>query len=206
MDRVSYSMLQFDNFDTADLPLSGPEPVLTPFHERLRNATRFCHDEVDALYGQFDLADRGSYGDFLAAHARALLPVEGWLGLVGPFEGAVPRAPAVRADLAALNRPLIEPATLSWEKKQAALWGAAYVIEGSRLGGAVLRKAVAAGLPREYLSSTHPQGAWRGFLCHLDRIASEGGEAWQIDAVAAAIRTFTLFADAAVAWGAVRGR
>jgi len=197
-------MLQFDNFDTADLPLSIPEPVLSSFHERLRNATRFCHDEVDALYSQFDLADRGSYGDFLAAHARALLPVEDWLDRL--VEGAVPRAPALRADLQALKRPLIEPATLAWEKKEAALWGSAYVIEGSRLGGAVLRKAVAAGLPHEYLSSTHPQGAWRSFLGQLDRKASDGGELWQIEAVAAAIRTFTLFGDAAAAWGAMRGR
>lgn len=199
-------MLQFDNFDTADLPLSVPEPVLSPFHERLRNATRFCHDEVDALYGQFDLKDRGSYGDFLSAHARALLPVEDWLGLAALVEGSVPRSPALRADLEALNRPSIEPAALAWGKTEAALWGAAYVTEGSRLGGAVLRKAVAAGLPHEYLSSTHPQGAWRSFLSQLDRKASDGGEFWQIEAVASAIRTFALFADGAVAWGAVRGR
>lgn len=199
-------MLQFESADAVDFPLSIPEPVLSPFHERLRNATRFCHEEVDALYGQFDLGDRGSYGDFLAAHARALLPVEDWLGIADLVEGAQPRSAALRADLSALGRPLIEPARLAWEKTDSALWGAAYVIEGSRLGGAVLRKAVSTGLPREYLSSTHPQGAWRSFLRQLDEKAARGGEFWQIEAVASAIRTFTLFADGAVAWGAVRGR
>ena len=199
-------MLQFESSDTVDFPLSVPEPVLSPFHERLRNATRFCHEEVDALYGQFDLGDRGSYGDFLAAHARALLPLEEWIGMSDLVEGAQPRSPALRADIEALGRPLIEPARLAWEKKDSALWGAAYVIEGSRLGGAVLRKAVAADLPHQYLSSIHPQGAWRAFLRQLDRKASDGGEFWQIEAVASAIRTFTLFADGAVAWGAVRGR
>ena len=199
-------MLQFESSGTSDLPLSIPEPALSPFHERLRAATRFCHDEVDALYGQFDLAERGSYGDFLASHARALIPLEDWLDLTKLAEGTEPRSPALRADLDALGRPLIEPAALAWDKKEAALWGAAYVLEGSRLGGAVLRKAVAADLPHAYLSSTHPQGAWRNFLRKLDRKAAEGGEFWQGEAVASAIRAFTLFADAAIAWGAVRGR
>ena len=80
------------------------------------------------------------------------------------------------------------------------------MIEGSRLGGVVLRKAVSPGLPNEYLSSIHGQGAWRSFLRQLDEKAARGGEFWQIEAVAGAIRAFTLFADGAVAWGAVRGR
>jgi len=199
-------MLQFELSDTTDLPLSIPEPALSPFHERLRNATRFCHDEVDGLFGQFDLAERGSYGDFLAAHARALIPLENWLDIARLMEGAAARAPALRADLDTLARPLVEPAALVWHKSEAALWGAAYVAEGSRLGGAVLRRAVAAGLPHGYLASTHPQGGWRSFLRKLDRKAAAGGEAWRDEAVASAIRTFGLYADAAVAWGAMRGR
>jgi heme oxygenase len=199
-------VLQFENSDKFEFPLSIPEPVLSPFHERLRNATRFCHDEVDALYGQFDLTERGSYGDFLASHARALIPLEDWLDLSTLVEGVTPRSPSLRADLEALARPLIEPAALGWEKTEVAQWGAAYVIEGSRLGGAVLRRAVGAGLSRAYLSSTHPQGAWRQFLGQMDRKGAAGGELWQTQAVSSAIRAFTLFADAAVAWGAVRGR
>ncbi|WEK46905.1 MAG: biliverdin-producing heme oxygenase [Candidatus Andeanibacterium colombiense] len=196
----------FELPDTAEFPLSIPEPVLSPFHERLRNASRFYHDEVDGLYGQFDLRERGSYGDFLASHARALLPLENWLDLAWLVQGVTPRSPALRADLETLGRPLIEPAALGWKKDGPALWGAAYVVEGSRLGAAVLHKAVAPDVPIAYLSSTHPQGAWRAFLRQLDAKAAAGGERWQTEAVASAIRTFTLFADAAVAWGAVRGR
>ena len=48
------------------------------FHARMRAATRPCHEEVDGLFGRFDLADPASYGAFLTAHAMALVPVEDW--------------------------------------------------------------------------------------------------------------------------------
>lgn len=197
-------MLELNASVEGDAPLVLPETGPTSFHERLRKATRPSHDEVDALFGQFDLGERGSYGDFLAAHARALIPLEDWID-IADF-GAAPRAPALRADLEALARPLVEPAPLAWPRSESERWGAAYVIEGSRLGGLVLLRAISSEFPCDYLAAAHPPGAWRAFLARIDRLAVERGALWEAEAIAAAKRVFELFADAAVAWGALRGR
>lgn len=198
-------MLEFQSKESGDASPAVPESTPANFHERIRRETRICHDEVDRLYGQFDLTERGAYGDFLAAHARALFPVETWLSLPGMMGGR-PRSPALRADLAALGRPLVVPAPIDWKSGEAERWGAAYVVEGSRLGGALLKRGVPAEFPCEYLSSIHPQGGWRAFTGRLDELAAAGGLIWEAQAIASAKRTFALFADAAIAWGAWRGR
>ena len=162
----------------------------------IRARTRGDHDQVDALFGAFDLGVTPSYGMMLRAHARALLPMEQWLadGEVPLWE---PRGAALRADLAALGLtiPHIEP--LAWLAEDAAHWGTAYVLEGSRLGGAMIERQLPPGMPRAYLGQTHGPGHWRAFLAAMDVRAGSGGASWQADAVAAAQRTFETFADAA---------
>lgn len=46
--------------------------------------------------------------------------------------------------------------------------GAAYVLEGSKLGGALLTKAIPDHLPGSYLSPQGPKGAMRLFMDRLD--------------------------------------
>lgn len=45
--------------------------------------------------------------------------------------------------------------------------GGLYVLEGSRLGGTLLRKSVARGLPTRFLAKVDP-AAWRALLLLLD--------------------------------------
>ncbi len=162
----------------------------------LRNATGADHARLDALFARFDLANAAEYGEFLAAHAAAVGAVESALNAAG-MRRLIPDWPArrrdalVRADLAALGidppAPLPPPAL----DGAAAAWGAAYVVEGSRLGGAMLARQVGTGLPTSYLAAPQPKGAWRGFLAALDEaLVSEEQRA---HATAAARATFALF-------------
>lgn len=130
----------------------------------------------------------------LAAHAAALMPIEAWIDLPDLVPGTVARSPALADDLAALGRPVGPVAPVDWPRSAAARWGAAYVVEGSRLGNQVILRDVPADLPRRYLGAV---GTWRAFVSALDREADHGGPAWQDEAIAAAQRTFAVYRDAA---------
>lgn len=167
----------------------------------LRAATRGAHDRVDALFSGFDLARAGDYRRFLAAQAVAFLPAEAALDAAGAGElfpgwNDARRAPLLTADLAELGlaAPVgAAPAVGS----PAAIAGAVYVLEGSRLGGALLARRVAAGLPRRFLSASQPAGAWRAFLARLEQLLTTDVE--RREAVASANGMFNLFAAAAIA-------
>ena len=140
----------------------------------LRAGTAVDHERLDALFGRFRLDDANEYRAFLKAHAMALAGVEQALDAAG-FADALgdwperKRGEAIAAVLAALGEaspPLLAPPALD---TRAAQWGAAYVIEGSRLGGALLARSVPAHLPKSYLGSLQPPGSWRKFLEQLDR-------------------------------------
>jgi heme oxygenase len=167
------------------------------FHARLRAATSALHDEVDALFGRFDLADAASYADFLTVHAKALIPVEDWADYGHFLFDWTCRKVPLYQDLAALGRllPSFEP--LDWPREPATRWGAAYVLEGSRLGGGMLARRVGPGLPRAYLGAVHKQGGWQSFLRAMEAQAQQGGQAWQDAAIVSAKRTFALYARAA---------
>lgn len=72
-----------------------------------------------------------------------------------------------------------------------------YVIEGSRLGGGMLARAVPPDLPRAYLSAIHLSGEWRGFCAALDQAADAGDPDWTRRAEAGARRAFMLYQRAA---------
>ena len=161
----------------------------------LRDATSAWHDRVDAAFSSVVLTDRVGYGRFLQAQAAAHLPVEDALDVAG-VEAIVPdwrarrRAEAIRADLAALDLavPVLEaPPVLPGA---AAMLGAAYVLEGSRLGGAMLRRSVPDAFPRAFLSGGS-SAAWRDLISILDAVLGNGKE---IDAaITAACDVFMLF-------------
>lgn len=161
----------------------------------LRDATAAWHERVDAVFSHPDLADRDAYGRFLSAQAAAHLPVEQALeiGGIGEVLADWPdrrRADLIRADLAALglSLPPLEPAPPL--AGVPALLGAAYVLEGSRLGGALLARSVADGLPVSFMSAARP-AAWRDLVAILDAalLTREDNAA----AISAACGVFALF-------------
>lgn len=144
-------------------------------HRALRDGTRGSHDAVDAVFGAFDLSDPASYAAFLAAHAAVLLPYEAALE-AGGIERLVPdwperqRSAAIVADLAALSHPLPAAAAVAPLTGAGAVLGAAYVLEGSRLGGRMLARQVAPALPRAYLDADQPTGGWSRLLARMDTV------------------------------------
>lgn len=173
------------------------------FHLLMRDATRTDHDEVDRLFGTLGFANAEAYGHFLTAHARALLPIEAWFhGAPADIAGRVDRGAALRADIAALDLPLPAPEPLDWSHDSATLRGVAYVLEGSRLGGAMLARQVPEGLPRAYLGAVHAPGGWRNFLDAMETEAASMNSAWRERALEGARRAFATFARAARSVGA----
>ncbi|WP_234419215.1 biliverdin-producing heme oxygenase [Sphingomonas sp. EC-HK361] len=170
----------------------------------LRHATSADHERVDAAFSRFDLASRDGYGAFLVAQAAAHLPVEAALDAAGvarvlPDWPQRRRGDRLRADLAAmgLEPAAAEPAAGACIQAlsaaladEAGMLGAVYVLEGSRLGGVLLRRSVPDGLPVTFLEAGD-SAAWRTLLVTLDeRLCSEQ----DINlAVSAAARVFAVF-------------
>lgn len=169
-------------------------------HQALRAATAGAHEALDRRFGAFDLGDREDYGRFLLAHAAAIEPVEqaldraGMGGLIDDWTERR-RSALIAADLAQLGLPLPPPLPFAPLKDDGAAWGAAYVVEGSRLGGSLLAGRVADDLPRAYLATPLPKGAWRKLLAKMDRALYP--QAMREPAIAAALRVFALFDRAA---------
>ncbi len=169
-----------------------------PLRSALRAQTSDCHAEVDTIFGRFDLSDQPQYSSFLSAHARIVPVVEMALERAGIIK-LLPDWPERRrrellmADLADLGvnpPPLLEGLT---PNNEAELWGAAYVLEGSKLGGSMLAKSVPTGLPSRYLTPNGPRGSIKIFMDRLD----EAGIADPETAISAARDVFALFRRAA---------
>ncbi|HZG08078.1 MAG TPA: biliverdin-producing heme oxygenase [Allosphingosinicella sp.] len=162
----------------------------------LRAATAAEHDRVDALFSRLDLARRDDYRLFLLAQAAAFLPVEAALDKAGAqavvFDWVERRRGHLLVqDLEALGGALPAPEPAPAYTDAAAIWGAVYVLEGSRLGGAMLRGGVAADAPLAFLTAPQPRGGWRKLLELLDDRLYETAT---IDAaIGAARRTFCCF-------------
>jgi heme oxygenase len=161
----------------------------------LRQATADCHARIDSVFSTVNLADREDYGRFLRAQASAHIAVESALD-DADLAATLPdwpmrrRAGLLRTDLAALG--LDAPATLGPPAfaDAPAMLGAAYVLEGSRLGGTVLKRSLPAELPAHFLGAGDSAG-WRGFIEQLDQLIQDdhGVES----AISAARNVFILF-------------
>lgn len=109
--------------------------------DRLRRETSAAHERVDALFGACDFATEQGYGAFLTAQAVAWETLRPLLD-----EGSIARADALRRDLDALG--LAVPSPLSGVvPPQTMTVGHGYVLEGSRLGSAVLLRRLQARSP-----------------------------------------------------------
>ncbi len=175
-------------------------------HQALRAGTAEAHERLDGLFERFDLGSREGYVRFLTAHAAALLPMEAALDAAGAERVIADwperrRGPMIRADLAALGAPLPDPVPapeLPEGADPAAIAGAVYVLEGSRLGGRMLERQVAPGLPRAYLLPPQDRGHWPKMLEKLEALLYE--PATMPTAIAAALAVFAVFERAGRQW------
>jgi heme oxygenase len=139
----------------------------------LRTGTRSEHERVDRLFGSLDLSEKRDYRLFLAAQASAFLPVEAALEEAGvgdllPDWPERRRSHFLREDLAALDVAVPVPEPAPEIAGAPAILGAAYVMEGSRLGGAMLRRSLAPTAPQSFLAAGQRSGSWRKLLETLD--------------------------------------
>lgn len=161
----------------------------------LKAATQDCHERVDAVFSQAALNDRQTYGRFLAAQAAAQLPVEAAL-IAGDVARIVPdwpmreRGSLIRQDLADLGREVPPPAGALAFRSPAEVLGGLYVLEGSRLGGQVLKRSVPEGFPSRFLGGVN-SAAWRSLLAMLDRTLTTAP--LRNEAIASARSVFALF-------------
>lgn len=162
----------------------------------LRAATAAEHERVDALFSRFDLTGSDGYRRFLLAQAAAFLPLEAALDGAGAAKLVEDwprrrRSSLLKADLTDLSVPLPELFSTPRFNDSASIMGAIYVLEGSRLGGAVLKRELPPAMPRRFLDAHQEPGSWRKLLEIMDSIlyAPE-----QIDAAAgAAKKVFAIF-------------
>lgn len=174
-----------------------------PARHHLRQATQAHHARVDAAFTVFDLADAAAYGRFLTVHARVLLPLEAALSgnstfVSLPASASRLRSQALKDDLDALRLPLPQSPPANLPADREAVAGICYVLEGSRLGGKILARRVAAApapLPAAFLRQGEDQPLWQTFLGWLE------GLPWTPEglarATAAARTTFDGFLAAA---------
>lgn len=141
--------------------------------QRLKTATADQHERVDAAFASFDLESPDGYRAFLRAHLGVVHPLESALEAAGIDRlihdwSKRQRRHALLTDLHSLgdNRVAL-PVPLDIQPSPGWCLGACYVLEGSRLGGRLLARRVAAAnptAPLNYLAHTDTTPSWPGFL------------------------------------------
>lgn len=167
---------------------------------RLKEATAAAHGRVDDAFAGYDLSDGTGYGPFLEAQAASLIPLEAALTAAGADRlveqwAEHRRAPLLEADLAALGIALPAPLAPPPISDDAELAGALYVLEGSRLGGAVLARRVLPDLPGTFLNACQAPGRWTRFAKSLDQLLDTPAKLEP--AIATALAVFAMFEKAA---------
>ena len=171
--------------------------------QSLRAATADLHAIVDTRFSRAFGRDRLAYAAFLSALARAVLPLEAALE-EGAVEQLMPdwprrrRSAALHHDLRQLGLPIPVPAAVGPVAEEARLFGMLYVLEGSRLGGKLLRRRALAHpdvevqAATQYLSHGAGSDLWRTFLDRLE--ASPAVARAPGAAISGARAAFALFA------------
>jgi heme oxygenase len=167
----------------------------------LRALTGAQHAEVDDLYSRFDLSVTSGYRAFLRAQSAAHVAIERALDRAGAARvvddwGARRRAGLILQDLADLGEDA--PALMSSPvfRSETEVLGGIYVVEGSRLGGAVLSTRLPPQAPSRFLRARAPAGAWRRLLILLDARLENSTD--RHTAAVAARACFECFAQAAL--------
>ena len=168
----------------------------------LRRATAEHHLRTEAAFDHHDIGSLAGYARFLDAHRAALHAIEPQLDGGGWREWR-PRLPELERDRAALPVPVphrIDSAPFALPPGNAAIWGAQYVLEGSRLGGQVLATRIPDGAPHDYIAGPSSGAAWRRFCTALDMAAPAGDplrKSWLLEALEGAKAAFMTFQHAA---------
>lgn len=142
------------------------------FRSRLRSATASRHRDVDALFSTLQLNRPADYRLFLRSHARVVAALEQSLADAGatrhlPDWCRRTRSPALAEDLAELGETPPPVLRVEGIDDEGGFWGAAYVLEGSRLGSRVLAERVTGApqpLPLRYLLHGSHEPFWPRFL------------------------------------------
>ena len=181
----------------------------SPLLAALRQRTAPLHARLDAALNDAP-PTRASYVAFLratlAAQRRVLPAIARWIARPDDAQ----RLASLRADLAALDAaPHDEAPVDELTLPPAGAYGAAYVVEGSTLGGLVLaeRFEAALGLPPDTatrylrLHGRDTAARWRAFLADLSQVADPVAHE---EACQAAIAAFEAYRAAFVAHGVIR--
>ena len=149
-----------------------PAPTL---RQRLRADTAQSHDALDLMLSRFDLRRADDLARFLAAqHAGFAAMVEAGV------EAAKDLVARIESDLATLGAEALAAPPL--DRRPHAL-AADYLLEGSRLGTAVLRRRWAGGsCPRAlgasaYFGPAPDTTGWKRVAAHLDSVQANGKDA-----------------------------
>jgi heme oxygenase (biliverdin-IX-beta and delta-forming) len=165
--------------------------VIGTVHRALRDSTRNEHALLDRLLLRLDLSKPSDYRAFLTIHAAALLSLRtDWRAK--DSEDIEQMLRCLQTDLGTLGTPMRETAIPARAPLNLCTgFGTAYVIRGSRLGAAFLRRGVAGTLSTLYLDFV-PALSWAQFLAELESVAevANGTD----EAVRAARSTFNVFA------------
>lgn len=168
-------------------------------HRTLRAATRAAHDRVDGIFSRADLSCRQGYRRFLQAQAASFIPVEQALDeacadKLLPSWALGARSELLRRDLFEMGESTPSPIARPRFELPEEVWGGIYVLEGSRLGGAVLCRSVSPEFPTSFLGGGSAAGNWRDLLARLE--ASLVEPAAIAKAIDGALKVFSLFAKA----------
>ncbi len=148
---------------------------------RLRAETRYAHEALETELDIFshlgsDAGRRMLARGFHGLHAGAEAVLTPFLaGLPGLDYESRRRRPMLDRDLAHFGEPPPAPCPVAPPASKAEALGLLYVLEGSTLGGQVIRKRLLSqGAGLDGVSFLDPYGAetgrrWKGFLAVLDR-------------------------------------
>jgi heme oxygenase len=138
----------------------------------MRSATADCHRRVDEIFSAADLSEASSYGDFLRAQAAAFLPAEDALAAAGAADlfadwPSRRRGALLIADIEALGIETPDPVGRPSIVTPVQALGALYVLEGSRLGGALLKRSVPSNLQSDFLGGMCSK-SWQSLLATME--------------------------------------
>lgn len=146
----------------------------------LRNATADTHRRLEERLTLLDAGlDRCRYAKYLGALLSVVGPLERALGSVQDIESVWPdhrqrqKATWLRRDLRALGVDQVEEGGVFTLEDVGVAFGVGYVLEGSTLGGEVLRREIGRRLgpvPTEYFNcyGAELRARWLEFLAHLE--------------------------------------
>lgn len=162
----------------------------------LRAETRTEHEAIDSAMSCLDLTNSVDYAVFLDIHRVSLRHLQqDWRPSDCSDFAAMTRC--LEADLRGLGAaPSTAPPATRKSLTAAGQLGVAYVIRGSRLGSAVLRRRVPSTLPTSFLDFS-PALSWHSFNHELQQITATANDDQTSEIRAGAKLSFGVFTRAA---------